>query len=234
MMGRNYFRMSSVGTFVRLVRRGGIRWLFGATLLMVPTAPLRAWAQASPAPAVDTEVAAKQKARMLSDRATAEYRLGYYAEAARLYEDAYRTWNDPALLYNLGQAYRMNRESAKALVAYRSYVQAAPFGAPNVDLARKRVQELEASSSPPSVVVQQPLAPAALPPTTPASLVAAISSEPSAAGSAGGPADARRATRWWIWGGLGALVTGALVTGVLLANRAPEGARGSVGSAIVP
>jgi tetratricopeptide (TPR) repeat protein len=171
---------------------------------------------------------------MLSERATTEYRLGYYAEAARLYEDAYRAWNEPALLYNIGQAYRMNRESAKAIVAYRSYVRAAPPGAPDIDLARRRIEELEASASP-SLVVVPPLAPGGpAPSTSAASLIASVSSEPSAARRPAASAEPGAARRWWWWGGLGALVAGAIVTGVLLANRAPEESRGSVGSAIVP
>jgi tetratricopeptide (TPR) repeat protein len=203
----------------------------GTALALVTIGPPRAWAQPSPPPASDAEAAAKQQARMLSDRATTEYRLGYYAEAARLYEDAYRAWNDPALLYNIGQAYRMSRESAKAVVAYRSFIHAAPPGSPNVDLARKRIEELEASSSQsllPPLSSERPTA------TSTPSLIPSTSSAPSVVrGPAPPVAERRTAGRWWLWG-LGALVAGAVATGVLLANRSPEGQRGSVGSAIVP
>jgi tetratricopeptide (TPR) repeat protein len=65
-------------------------------------------------------------------RGTTAYNLGHFIEAASEYEQAYRAKESPALLYNLGQAYRGAGEPQKALNAYRAYLRSAP-DAPNGD-----------------------------------------------------------------------------------------------------
>jgi tetratricopeptide (TPR) repeat protein len=63
-------------------------------------------------------------------RGTKLYDLGHFIEAAAEYERAYEAKESPALLYNLGQAYRAAGESQKALNSYRSYLRHVP-DAPN-------------------------------------------------------------------------------------------------------
>jgi tetratricopeptide (TPR) repeat protein len=59
-------------------------------------------------------------------RGTRAYDLGRFLEAASEYEKAYEAKESPALLYNLGQAYRGAGEHQKALNAYRAYLRNAP------------------------------------------------------------------------------------------------------------
>jgi len=74
---------------------------------------------------------------------TAAYNLGYYDDAARHYEEAYRQVPDPALLFNIGQAYRLAGKPDRAIVAYRSYLRTAPADAANRGQVEKRIPELE-------------------------------------------------------------------------------------------
>ncbi|MDB4965414.1 MAG: TonB-dependent receptor [Myxococcales bacterium] len=63
-------------------------------------------------------------------RGTKLFDLQKYSEAAAEYERAYDSKEIPALLYNIGQAYRFAGEHQKSLAAYRSYLRHSP-DAPN-------------------------------------------------------------------------------------------------------
>ncbi|HVZ71254.1 MAG TPA: hypothetical protein VHJ20_02670 [Polyangia bacterium] len=168
--------------------------------------------------------ATKQQVRALYDRATTEYRLGYFTEAAQLYEDAYRIVHDPALLYDMGQAWRMAGRPDKAFYAYRSYVRTAPADAPNLELARKHMDELAPAATTPTP-----------PPTLPAPPHKSIDTrQEGLLPSAPAPSSTSVTHRAWLWGLLGAVVAGALVTTVVLADRPREPTAGSVGTAVVP
>jgi hypothetical protein len=77
-------------------------------------------------------------------KGTAAYNLGKYAEAAQEYELSYRATLDPALLFNVAQAYRLAGDKKKALTAYKSYLRSAPNGDKR-ELAEARVREIEAA-----------------------------------------------------------------------------------------
>ena len=68
--------------------------------------------------------------------------LQRYLEAAKEYEAAYEAKDDPALLYNIGQAYRLGGDTQKALGAYRSYLRNLP-GALNQAEVHSRIDELQ-------------------------------------------------------------------------------------------
>ncbi len=69
----------------------------------------------------DTEAA---KQRFL--QGTRAYDLGRYDEAVREYEAAYKLKDDPALLYNIGQAYRLAGKPADAARSYKSFLRRMP------------------------------------------------------------------------------------------------------------
>lgn len=62
------------------------------------------------------------------------YDLGKFAEAAREYEAAYQAKSDPALLFNIGQAYRAAGDAHHAILAYRAYLRNAPDAANRADV----------------------------------------------------------------------------------------------------
>src|SRR5947209_6904018 len=55
-------------------------------------------------------------------RGSSLFDLGRFGDAAKEFEAAYEAKNDPALLYNLGQAYRADGQYNKALVAYKAFL----------------------------------------------------------------------------------------------------------------
>ena len=70
---------------------------------------------------------------------TAAYNLGYYEDAARHYEEAYRQVPDPVLLLDIGQAYRLAGKPDRAITAYRSYLRTAPADVANRAQVERRI-----------------------------------------------------------------------------------------------
>jgi hypothetical protein len=85
----------------------------------------------------------KERARQMVKQARVAYDLGNYDEAASRYEAAYRLVQDPALLYNIGQAYRLAGRTEKALAAYKGFLRTAPPEDPNRAPVGGRITELE-------------------------------------------------------------------------------------------
>jgi tetratricopeptide (TPR) repeat protein len=113
---------------------------------------------------------AKERARQMVRQAHVAYDLGNYDEAASFYEAAYRLVQDPALLYNIGQAFRLAGRTEKALAAYKGFLRTAPADDPNRAAVVGRVADLErALRSPPSEARPPPVEPPPPPPPPPAS-----------------------------------------------------------------
>jgi hypothetical protein len=145
---------------------------------------------APPAFAQQTE---PDQAREHYKKGLAAYNLGQYSEAAAEFEAAYRLFLDPALLFNIAQAHRMNGELEKALGGYRAFLRTAPPGTRDRAQAEKWRQELErevartkavAPATPPPPMATKPPAPAT------ATLAAPPPAEPAPAPPAPGPAEA--------------------------------------------
>jgi tetratricopeptide (TPR) repeat protein len=75
-------------------------------------------------------------------RGTKLYDLQRYLEAAKEYETAFELRDDPALLFNIGQAYRFGGENQKAVGAFRSYLRRLPH-AQNRDEVEARIGDLQ-------------------------------------------------------------------------------------------
>jgi tetratricopeptide (TPR) repeat protein len=152
---------------------------------------------------------AEDAARESTRKATVAYNLGSYEEAARHYEAAYRLVQDPVLLFNLGQSWRLGGQPERALAAYRSYLRTAPAGAQNRELVERRIEELEA------IVVASRQSQVAPPPHP-----LALSESPAPSIATTVPAEPRRPVyqRWWFWTGVGAVVAAAAVSAVVLSS----------------
>jgi tetratricopeptide (TPR) repeat protein len=85
-------------------------------------------------------------AREAVKKATVAYNLGQYEASTVQYEEAYRLVQDPSLLYNIGQSYRMANKPDKATTAYKAYLRTAPDDAPAREQAQKKLDELEWST----------------------------------------------------------------------------------------
>jgi tetratricopeptide (TPR) repeat protein len=151
-------------------------------------------------------------ARESTRKATAAYNLGSYEEAARNYEAAYRLVQDPILLFNLGQSWRLGGQPEKALTAYRAYLRTAPGNVENRKLVERRVRELEdivgatkrnQTAPPPSALATSPAPATAGAPAVAMTLV---------------PEDKPVYQRWWFWAGTGAAVAAIAVTALVLSS----------------
>ena len=69
--------------------------------------------------------------------------LGHYPEAVKEYEAAYGLKEDPALLFNIAQAYRLDGDNQNAVRVYKSFLHRMP-DAPNRAEVERRIAELEA------------------------------------------------------------------------------------------
>src|SRR5262245_2800841 len=81
-------------------------------------------------------------ARQHFEQGSRLYDLQRFHEAAHEYEAAYELHPDPALLFNIGQAYRLGNEPDRALLAFRSYLRRVP-DAPNRTEVEARIAQLQ-------------------------------------------------------------------------------------------
>lgn len=90
-------------------------------------------------------------------RGTKAYNLQHFAEAAAEYEAAYEAKELPALLYNIGQAYRYAGEKQKAINAYRSFLRSDPSTEQRqevlgyIEQLRQQLADDKAKQPPPTV-----------------------------------------------------------------------------------
>lgn len=159
-------------------------------------------------------------ARMHYKKGTRAFELGHYADAITEYEAAYKAKDDPALLFNLAQAYRLNSDSVGALRAYKAYLHRIP-DAPNGDEVRSRIDELQRA-----IDEQRRVSPSASPtvapspPTSPAS--PAKSQGTNEALVVSKDASIKRHSplyrKWWLWTAVGVLVAGGVAAAVAVAT----------------
>jgi tetratricopeptide (TPR) repeat protein len=112
-------------------RRG---WLALGVLIVCALAPAAARAS--------TDAENKAQAKDLYERATRFYDVGKYAEAIHDYEQAYLLVEDPALLFNIGQAYRLWDRPDEAIRSYKNYLRKRPDASNRADVERK-IADLE-------------------------------------------------------------------------------------------
>jgi tetratricopeptide (TPR) repeat protein len=93
---------------------------------------------ALPARADDNANAAREHYR----QGTQLYDLRRYREAAHEYEAAYQAIEDPALLFNIAQAYRFAGMYDDAIASYRAYLRHVPHS-PNRAEVVARIQEMQ-------------------------------------------------------------------------------------------
>lgn len=76
-------------------------------------------------------------------RGTNAFNLGHYLDAVKEYELAYQLKEDPALLFNIAQAYRLAGENESAMRVYKSFLHQVP-DSPQRPEVEKRIAELRA------------------------------------------------------------------------------------------
>jgi tetratricopeptide (TPR) repeat protein len=180
------------------------------------------------------EAAAREQVK----QATTAYNLGHFDEASQHYEEAYRLVQDPVLLFNIGQSYRLGEKPEKAITAYRSYLRTAGPDAPNRAVVEKHIAELKrqldedksaaaepAQAPPVPTVTPAATAPAVAPPIDLTALPPAPATSPAAdvtVTTKATPSSEASSTpfykTWWFWTGVGAAVVAGTVTALALSR----------------
>ena len=191
------------------LRRGG---LAGVLLLATWSEPGRA--------AGDAGQDLTPTARELSDQALRQYQNGEYDEAIESFAGAFALSNNPGLLFNVAQAYRLKGDCEHARDYYQRYLGAVPETPLKPSLER-RVAEMEAC-------LESRRATAAIGPGDPTNRIdaGAITTRATIpAGATPGPASpepdvasARRAAVWTLRGSAAALLASSAVFGALAWN----------------
>jgi len=217
-------------------RRWG--WLFagiaGLLLIALPVRP------AGAAPADD--------AKAHYQKATAHFAVGEYREAAIEYQEAFKIKQDPALLYNAAQSFRLAGDNQKALLLYNNVVRLYP-GTSFAAESKEHIAKLNAApaqtpgpAGPPPAQPVVPVAPVTTPPpaaapppaatpipAAPAPAPAPVVSAPPVGPTAPGPEPAHPIyTRWWFWAAAGAVVAAGVVTAVALSSGGSSGSWNNV------
>lgn len=117
-------------------------------------------------PRVHAQSGDKAKAKALYDKGNVQYNLGRWKEAIDLFTQAYEAYDNPDLLFNIGQAYRQDGNCSKAIFFYKRYLALKPNAANRSEveafIAKLQpgcVEQPEPKEEPkeqPKEVVQQP------------------------------------------------------------------------------
>ncbi|MBK7862145.1 MAG: hypothetical protein IPJ65_26725 [Archangiaceae bacterium] len=135
------------------------------------------------------------------------YDLGHYPEAISEFAAGYALVPRPEFLLNLGQAYRRNRELARAKEMFERYLEKAPANAPERQQVRETLAELAAQSEVDSA------------PSPPPSLTPAVKAAPAAVQLEAQPGPARHLA-WAV--PVAVVVVASVVTGIVLATRSTD------------
>jgi len=179
---------------------------------------------------------AEDDAKAHYQKATAHFAVGEYHDAAIEYEEAFKLKQDPAILFNAAQSFRLAGENQKALLLYNNIVKLYP-GTHYAKDSKERIQKLaESGTSPPAAPpapepssLPPPVTPIAPPPATPAPVVVTPAAPPPSAPAAviSSPPppteDHPIYTRWWFWTAAGVVVVGAVVAGIALSSGGSAG-----------
>jgi tetratricopeptide (TPR) repeat protein len=85
----------------------------------------------------ESDAEKKQQAKEHYEMATRFYDVGKYGEAINEYEQAYLLIEDAALLFNIGQAYRLWDRPEDASRAYKNYLRRRPDASNRADVEKK-------------------------------------------------------------------------------------------------
>jgi tetratricopeptide (TPR) repeat protein len=88
------------------------------------------------------EAGVRQQAKDHYEKATRFYDVGKYGEAIAEYEQSYLLIDDPALLFNIGQAYRLWDRPEEAIRSYKNYLRRRPDASNRADV-EKKIADLE-------------------------------------------------------------------------------------------
>ena len=155
------------------------------------------------------------RARQLYQQGTTAFDLQRYADAAALYGEAYTLKNEPALLFNIGQAYRLAGSYQKAIGAFRSFLRHVPNARNRAEVEARisdmqRLFDDQQKMKPPTNL--EPLPPQPVIEAAPA--VPVVPPPPAIVVAPAPPPAPRRRSRATLIAGITTAVAGAVLVGV--------------------
>jgi tetratricopeptide (TPR) repeat protein len=115
----------------------------------------------------------KKEAKEHFEKASRLYELQKYGDAIAEYESAYLLVEDPALLFNIGQAYRLWDKPEDAIRSYKNYLRRRPDATNRADVEKKivdlenQIEEKRIATTPAPIPVLAEPAPTITPPVAP-------------------------------------------------------------------
>lgn len=157
----------------------------------------------------------KADARAAFKRATQHFNLGEYGEALEQFKEAYRSFEDPTLLFNIAQCNRMLGNKTEALRGYRVFLRELP-DTPNRAEVEALIASLDQAIRDDQVATNRPptgtIVPsdAAATPTGPPPSETRPPPPPPLAASSPPTARSRKPIyrRWWLWTAVGVVAVG--------------------------
>ena len=153
------------------------------------------------------------------------YDLGKFREAAHEYEEAYKYKPDPALLFNIGQAYRAGGDANEAVTAYKSYLRRMPE-APNrreveahIEKLQRLVDEQHRTQTSPPQGTLQPSG------TTTTTTAQPQEQQQPQLVTTSAPAEKQPVyKKWWLWTAVGGAIVVGGVVAIAVAATTPKDA----------
>ncbi len=157
--------------------------------------------------------------------------LGDVAKGTEILADLYLDTKNPTHIYNQGRCFEQNGQNEQAILRFREYLRKTEhLPADEVAKVEKKIAELQekdkARTVTPVVTPQAPvpLTPAASQPLPPPVSVPVVAEtgDPLQISQPSPPPEATSTPvykRWWFWGGIGAVVAGAVVGTLLLTSK---------------
>jgi tetratricopeptide (TPR) repeat protein len=112
------------------MNRRYLPWLVIALALLGHSSPARAQTDAQ-----------KKEAKSHYETASRLYDVGKYADAIEEYQKVYLLTDDPNMLYNIAQSYRLSDHPQEAARFYRSYLRRSPGASNRSDVERKIAEQ---------------------------------------------------------------------------------------------
>jgi tetratricopeptide (TPR) repeat protein len=174
----------------------------------------------------------KTKAREAFREALRHYNLSEFKEALASFKAAYRAYDDPSFLFNIGQCQRQLGLKQDALHSYKAYLRESPEarnGAEVLRLIAVLETTLEPAETPrhASLTLVEPIPPprvpldnAAAPPPTPVPATTPPARTELVSTATAPPHKSPIYKRWWLWTTVGVVAAGA-AAGVAIAATRP-------------
>lgn len=177
----------------------------------------------------------RAKAREMFKVGMQHYDLAEYKEALVAFKEAYRNYEEPTILFNIGQCYRQLGDKEQAIRFYRTFLIKQPDSPRKaevrdlIDKLEKMVaEERKTTAQPPQGTIPPPssreperamppptITPTAPPgetaPTATPSTPTTTTSAPAAAVTASAPEKSERTPiykKWWLWTAVGVVAVG--------------------------